>query len=77
MREIKVPTLILSPTQSAAVKVQDMEVLAETIQGSKLVLVEGPGHEIYVSQAETCQEAFLAFLRDVSRQGTEKTSQHD
>ncbi|CAN9115394.1 unnamed protein product [Alternaria alternata] len=77
LREIKVPTLILSPTQSAAVKVQDMEVLAETIQGSKLVLVEGPGHEIYVSQAETCQEAFLAFLRDVSRQDTEKESQYD
>ncbi len=67
---IKVPTLILSPTQSAAVRVEDMKALSETIEGSKLVLVEGPGHEIYVTQAKQCQEAFLAFLEDLDRGGT-------
>jgi pimeloyl-ACP methyl ester carboxylesterase len=60
--KIKVPTLILSPTQSVAVKVEDMKKLVETIVGSKLVLIEGPGHEIYVTRAEKCQEAFLEFL---------------
>jgi pimeloyl-ACP methyl ester carboxylesterase len=60
--KIEVPTLILSPTQSAAVKVEDMEKLVKTIAGSKLVLVEGPGHEIYVTQAERCQVEFLRFL---------------
>jgi pimeloyl-ACP methyl ester carboxylesterase len=60
--KIKVPTLILSPTQSAAVKIEDMEKLAKTIEGSKLVLVDGPGHEIYVTQAEKCQEVFMHFL---------------
>jgi pimeloyl-ACP methyl ester carboxylesterase len=64
--KIKVPTLVLSPTQSAAVKVEDMEKLAETIRGSKLVLIEGPGHEIYVTQAEKCQEMFLQFLESLT-----------
>ena len=64
---IKVPTLILSPTQSAAVKVEDMKALAEKIEQSKLGLVEGPGHEIYVTQAEQCQQAFLGFLENLDR----------
>ncbi|KNG47598.1 mitochondrial carrier protein [Stemphylium lycopersici] len=69
--KITVPTLILSPTQSAAVKVEDMEALQKTIQKSMLVLIDGPGHEIYVTQAEKCQEAFLRFLEDLkARQDT-------
>jgi pimeloyl-ACP methyl ester carboxylesterase len=62
---IRVPTLILSPTQSAAVRVEDMRSLAEKIEGSRLVFIEGPGHEIYVTQSERCQEAFLGFLEEV------------
>jgi len=67
LERIKVPTLILSPTQSAAVKVEDMKALTEKIEGSKLVLVAGPGHEIYVTQAEQCQQAFLGFLENLDR----------
>jgi pimeloyl-ACP methyl ester carboxylesterase len=62
---IRVPTLILSPTQSAAVRVEDMRSLAERIEESRLVFIEGPGHEIYVTQSEQCQEAFLGFLEEV------------
>ncbi|KAI4668752.1 uncharacterized protein J4E88_001657 [Alternaria novae-zelandiae] len=71
LERIKVPTLILSPTQSAAVRVEDMKALREKIEGSKLVLVEGPGHEIYVTQAEQCQQAFLGFLENLDRDITE------
>jgi pimeloyl-ACP methyl ester carboxylesterase len=67
LEKIKVPTLILSPTQSAAVKVEDMGKLSETIGGSELVLVDGPGHEIYMTQAEKYQSAFLGFLRSLNR----------
>lgn len=74
LKKIKVSTLILSPTQSAAVKVEDMRVLAKTIERSKLVLIEGPGHEIYVTQAEQCQEAFLSFLENLSRGSTKDKS---
>jgi hypothetical protein len=38
------------------------------------VLVEGPGHEIYVTQAEQCQEAFLSFLEDLNRGSTKDKS---
>lgn len=65
LEKIKVPTLILSPTQSAAVKTSDMEDLKQIIEGSRLVLIDGPGHEIYVTQAEKCQQAFMKFLEDL------------
>ncbi|USP73241.1 hypothetical protein yc1106_00515 [Curvularia clavata] len=62
LAKIKVPMLILSPTQSVAVKAEDMKALMKTIQTSELVLIDGPGHEIYVTDAEKCQKAFLDFL---------------
>ncbi|KAF1839669.1 alpha/beta-hydrolase [Decorospora gaudefroyi] len=66
LEKIKIPTLILSPTQSAAVRVEDMKKLTGIIKGSRLVLVEGPGHEIYVTHAEKCQEVFLDFLKSLA-----------
>lgn len=66
LEKIIVPTLILAPTQSAAVTVEGSKKLAETIKGSKVVFVEAAGHEIYVTQAEKCQEAFLDFLGSIS-----------
>ncbi|RMZ70294.1 epoxide hydrolase [Pyrenophora seminiperda CCB06] len=65
LKGIRCPMLILAPTESAAVKVEDMHVLNEMMKGSRLVCVEGGGHKIYVTRAEECQEAFLRFLRDV------------
>jgi pimeloyl-ACP methyl ester carboxylesterase len=71
LERIKVPTLILGPTQSAAVKVADLEALRDGIHASQLVLIDGPGHEIYVTQAEKCQSAFLGFLEGLKkRNGT-------
>ncbi|KAF5844769.1 hypothetical protein GGP41_008754 [Bipolaris sorokiniana] len=67
LEKIKVPTLILSPTQSVAVKVEDMEALRDRIPGSQLVPIDGPGHEIYVTQAEECQQAFLGFLEGLKK----------
>jgi pimeloyl-ACP methyl ester carboxylesterase len=74
VEKIKVPMLILSPTQSVAVKVEDMKALAKKINGSELALIEGAGHEIYVTQAEQCQEVFLGFLKGLNRGGTEEES---
>ncbi|KAF1843737.1 alpha/beta-hydrolase [Cucurbitaria berberidis CBS 394.84] len=64
--KIKIPTFILAPTQSAAVTVEGQKKLEESIAGSRLVFVEGGGHEIYVTQAEKCQEYFLEFLGSLS-----------
>lgn len=64
---IKVPMLILAPTESAAVRVEDQRALSKTVQQGQLVLIEGGGHEIYVTQAEKCQKALLDFLESLSR----------
>jgi pimeloyl-ACP methyl ester carboxylesterase len=65
--QIRVPMLILAPTESAAVKVEDQKALADSINSSKLALVEGGGHEIYVTRAEKCQEFFLDFIGSLQR----------
>ena len=62
LRDIKIPMLILAPSQSAATKVEEQRWLAEQVLGSRLEIIEGPGHEIYVTQAEKCQDVFLEFL---------------
>jgi pimeloyl-ACP methyl ester carboxylesterase len=67
LSQIKTPALILAPTQSAAVRVEDQKGLAEMIHNSKLTLIEGGGHEIYVTQAQACQSTFLDFLSSLGR----------
>lgn len=64
LERIQCPTLILVPTQSAAVKMEDMKRLKEKIRECRLVCIEGGGHEIFVTRAEACQDALLGFLRD-------------
>jgi pimeloyl-ACP methyl ester carboxylesterase len=60
--QIRVPMLVLAPTESVAVRIEDQKALANSIKGCKLVLVEGGGHEIYVTRADECQKVFLDFL---------------
>jgi len=62
---IQCPTLILAPTESAAVKMEDMKRLKERLRESRLVCIEGGGHEIFVTRAEACQRALLGFLSDL------------
>lgn len=62
LSEIKVPTLILAPSQSAATSVEEQKKLAAQIPGSRLEIIDGSGHEIYVTQPDKCQAAFLDFL---------------
>jgi pimeloyl-ACP methyl ester carboxylesterase len=65
--KIGVPTLILAPSQSAAAKLEDQKRLAEEIPGARLEVIDGPGHEIYVTQPEKCQKAFLGFLEQIQK----------
>lgn len=60
---IKCPMLILAPTRSAMVSVEGMRELAACVLTAELVFVEAPGHEIYSTAAEACQEAVLGFLK--------------
>lgn len=56
------PVLILAPTKSRNTSLEDQKQQHESIPGSKLVIVDGVGHEIFVDKAEECQEAVLQFL---------------
>ncbi|KAH7138012.1 Alpha/Beta hydrolase protein [Dendryphion nanum] len=62
LEQIGVPMLILCPSESAAVRVVDMEDVERKVERARLVVVEGGGHEIYVTRTEVCQRAFLEFL---------------
>ncbi|KAJ9608465.1 hypothetical protein H2200_007453 [Cladophialophora chaetospira] len=65
LSQITVPTLILAPANSAATKVEEQKAVQQQTRGSKLVVVEGAGHEIYVDRAEQCIEELLHFIRSL------------
>ncbi|KAF2466727.1 alpha/beta-hydrolase [Lindgomyces ingoldianus] len=62
LSKIGIPTLILAPSQSAATTLKEQQQLQQQIPGARMEIISGPGHEIYVTQAEKCQGAFLSFL---------------
>lgn len=63
--QISVPMLILAPSKSAATTLEEQLQISRQVEGSKLVIIHGAGHEIYVDMAEACLEAFTTFLLDI------------
>jgi pimeloyl-ACP methyl ester carboxylesterase len=63
--QIKVPTLILAPSRSPITPLTDQLSMRTLIPNSRLTVVEGPGHEIYVDEPEECMRAFLKFARSL------------
>lgn len=63
MNQIKVPMLMLTPAGSVLVNLDEQKQLNEAVSGSRMEVIPGHGHEIYINQAEQCQEKYLAFLR--------------
>ncbi|KAJ5377200.1 uncharacterized protein N7496_004609 [Penicillium cataractarum] len=63
--QISVPTLILAPAKSAATGLEEQLQIAKQLKGSKLVVIHGAGHEIYVDKAEHCLRAFTEFLLEL------------
>ena len=66
MKDIKVPMLLLTPGNSKLVNIDEQKQLQEAVQGSKMEIIDGYGHEIYLDQAEQCQRKYLAFLKSLS-----------
>jgi len=62
LKDIRVPMLILAPAKSAATKLEEQMGIQEQVKGSKVVVIHGTGHEIYVEKAEDSQSAVLEFL---------------
>jgi pimeloyl-ACP methyl ester carboxylesterase len=67
LSQIQMPMLVLAPTESAAVRIEDMKALAQGIEGCRFVLVEGGGHEIYTTSSERCRNVFMEFLGSLER----------
>ncbi|KAF2480662.1 putative alpha/beta fold family hydrolase [Neohortaea acidophila] len=66
MHDIKVPMLMLTPAGSKLVDLDEQKQLKEAVPGCRMEVIKGFGHEIYIDQAEQCQEKFLAFLKALS-----------
>ena len=64
--QIKVPTLILAPANSPITPLADQLSMRTGIPNARISVVEGPGHEIYVDEAEECLNAFQNFLGSLS-----------
>ena len=62
MNQIKVPMLLLTPADSVLINLDEQKKLHETVPGSQMEVIPGRGHEIYLDQAELCQQKFLEFL---------------
>ncbi|KAF2176407.1 alpha/beta-hydrolase [Zopfia rhizophila CBS 207.26] len=67
LSKIAVPTLILAPSHSAATKLEEQQKLLQQIPGARMEVINGKGHEIYVTEAEKCQGVFLTFLGELKR----------
>lgn len=68
LADIKVPMLILAPTNSAATTVAaQKEIQKQVGSNCRLVEIDGPGHEIYNDVADKCTSAFLDFIKSIKR----------
>ncbi|ETN40982.1 uncharacterized protein HMPREF1541_05262 [Cyphellophora europaea CBS 101466] len=68
LANLKIPTLILAPTKSAATTVAAQKEIQAQIGGNcTLVEIDGPGHEIYIEVAEQSIAAFLDFLSSIEK----------
>jgi len=62
LAEVRVPTLILAPTKSAATPMAEQERIAAALPRADLVRIAGEGHEIYIDRPEECVSALRSFL---------------
>jgi len=79
LKDVNVPTLILAPTNSTAVPVEYIpsfffllmgrvaEAMQKGIKGSKLVFINGAGHEIYVDKAQDCFKELDSFIESLHK----------
>jgi pimeloyl-ACP methyl ester carboxylesterase len=64
--QIKVPTLLLAPANSAFEPLKGQVAMRDAIPGARIAVIDGKGHEIYVDQAEACAAALLKFINSSS-----------
>jgi pimeloyl-ACP methyl ester carboxylesterase len=63
--QVKVPTLVLAPARSPLTPLTEQVMIRDGIPGARIAVIEGHGHEIYLSNPEGCITALLSFLRSL------------
>jgi pimeloyl-ACP methyl ester carboxylesterase len=63
--QIKVPTLVLAPTNSALEPLSTQVATRDAIPNARIAVIDGKGHEIYADQAEACANAVLKFIESL------------
>ena len=66
LKDINVPMLILAPANSAATKLAEQQELQKQVKDSRIEVINGRGHEIYVEMPEECQKAVFKFLESLT-----------
>ena len=67
MGRIKCPMLLLSPGNSQLVDLGEQRELCSAVEGARMEVIEGFAHEVYIDQADVCQEKYLDFLAGLAR----------
>lgn len=65
LEQVKVPTLVLAPSQSPLSPLTEQVMIRDKIPGAKIAVIDGHGHEIYLDRAEDCTTALLSFLQSL------------
>jgi len=60
--EVSVPTLILAPAQSLITPMEESIKVRRTIPDSRITVIDGSWHEIYLDDPDACISALLNFL---------------
>ena len=64
---VKVPTLIVAPTQSFASPSALNEEIARRIPDSRLVWVDGLGHMTWIDKPEEVSKVVLDFVKEIAQ----------
>jgi pimeloyl-ACP methyl ester carboxylesterase len=65
LSQIKVPTLILAPANSAYEPLKAQIAMRDAIPSARIAVINGKGHEIYADRAEACAAAVLEFIESL------------
>jgi len=63
---ITAPTLVLTGSEDVLIPPENATILAERIPNSRLVNIEGGGHQVFVEQPGPCNQAVDQFLESIS-----------
>jgi 3-oxoadipate enol-lactonase len=64
LREVRCPTLVIAGSEDALKPVAASRLIANSIHGAELVVIEGAGHAVVIEQPGAVNAALLAFLRE-------------